>query len=202
MESMKKTWLFWGVLLISTLSFGQDYIISWKGDTLQCRLVQDPKKERLKPVYKFRNGHLRMAVVFPNDSIRTYDAGQIRGYYRKTHGKSFLCDGHFESVRYRWNNRDSTWYFMNRLFKGTHAGLYRVWLRTSDRQSADYYLYLPHAPGSQKFFYIEGFSTLRKMLSEPEVAAQMKPYFSSRKVRHYENIVRQYDRLKTEAALK
>lgn len=167
-----------------------------------CRLVQDPKKEGLKPVYKFRNGHLRLAVVFPNDSVRTYDPSLIRGYYRKTHGKSFLCDGYFESVLYQWNGRKSDWYFMNRLYKGTHAGLYRVWLRTTERNSASYYLYLPQAPGAQKFFYIEGVSTLRKMLSEPEVAAQMQPYFSSRKVRHFENIVRQYDRLKTEAASK
>lgn len=197
---MKKISLFGGLLLLCFVSAGQDYIISWQGDTIRCRLVQDPKKEGLKPRYKYTNGHRRLAVVFANDSLRDYDAGEIKGYYRQQHGKSFLCDGHFESVLYSWNGRDSSWHFMNRLFKGTYAGLYRIWYRSTDRQSASYFLYLPHTP--QKFFYIEGFSTLRKMLSDEDVAEKMKPYFSHKNQRHFENIVRQYNRLKSEAAIK
>ena len=67
----------------------QDHVITWQGDTLDCRFPENPRKEGLRPAYKYHNGHIRLMAVFTNDSVRALEAGQVRGYYRENMEKGF-----------------------------------------------------------------------------------------------------------------
>lgn len=199
---MKKISIFCVFLFLRQFSFSQDYILNWQGDTIYCQFPDHPRKEGLKPVAKYLNGHIRVAAIFPRDSMRVLEAGQVKAYYREKHGKSFLCDGYFESVKYHWNKKDSIWYFMNLVYKGTHASLYRVWFRSTDRQPAWYFLQLPAADGGRQFHYIDRFATLRKLLSDAAIEDDLRKQFTKKGQRHYSDMIRVYDQLKAAAAIK
>lgn len=177
----------------------QDFIITPAGDTLPCRLPGNIRKEGIRPVHKYLNGHIRLAVLFPNDSVRIQEPGQIRGYFRAVHGKSLLCDGYFESKKMAWKAGDTSWYFMNRVITGRFASLYRIYLWEGD--VPEQYFFLDKKQGTDPDYlpWIRDRKALKVMLTEEETLAGMAIFFGKRKKFSFPEAVAEYNRLKAEA---
>lgn len=195
-------------LLTANAVRAQDYIIDWKNDTISVRLPSKPRKEKMRPAWKYHNGHIRLACYFKEDSLRILEAGSVKGYYRKKHGADFLCDGHFESLRaigwrdnrhHRPETEGYSWYFMNRVWSGIHASLYMVYLQTGNEPRQLYFI-RKHGQPETEAHYFEGKTTRRALLADPEIAAEIEEIFSGPKWRRTLELVRTYDRLKEAAS--
>jgi len=193
---MRWYYLFFLVLFFTNAGLAQDYIITWSGDTLSCVLPGKPGKEGIRPAAKYHNGHIRVVAFFPNDSVRVLEAGQVKGYFRSRHGKSLLCDGHFEAKKIYRKGRDTVWYFMNRVVEGKFASLYVVYLR-ADRRIYRYY-YLRKLTDRLSFFEsnIATYKQLRRMLTEDDIREGMQLFFSGKRKNRFIGAVREYNRLK------
>lgn len=178
-------------------AYPQDYIITRGGDTLHCRLPGHIRKEGIRPVYKYLNGHIRLAVVFPNDSLRVHEPGQIRGYYRAEHGKSLLCDGYFESRKMAWKAGDTSWFFMNRVYEGPFATLFKIYISDGDAPSLNYFLAKKGQSDGDFVHLVAGRKKLKKMLTDPDTQEAMEALFSRRKKISYRDAVVAYNQLKT-----
>ncbi|MBL7733315.1 MAG: hypothetical protein JNM88_19260 [Chitinophagaceae bacterium] len=190
-------------------AFSQDYLISWKGDTLFCELPDNPRKEGFRPVGNFTNGYKKIAVFTGADSVRVVEAGQIKGYRRHKHGKNLLCDGYFESVRVPDGNGEYTtpegknegeWHFMLLEHKGRHASLYKmlVW----GRRLYTYYYVVKHGgeaavPEGYKIF---NRSRAEKLLADEDIKTEMQQVIKREK--KFTRMVEEYNRLKEAAAAK
>lgn len=177
-------------------AFPQDYIITAGNDTLYCRLPGDIRKEGIRPVYKYLNGHTRLAVVFSNDSLRVQEPGQIRGYYRSVHGKSLLCDGYFESRKMAWKEGDTSWYFMNRVQDGDFAALYKIYLADGDAPSQYYFLDIKGQADPDFVQLVPGRKKLKALLTDADTREEMEKLFSRRKKISYREAVAAYNLLK------
>lgn len=180
------------------LVLSQDYIITWKNDTIYCELPGKPGKEGLRPANKYENGHLRFVAFFPNDSVRVLEAGQVKGYHRSKHGKYLLCDGNFVAKKMLWSFGDTTWYFMNRVEDGKYATLYIIYLREG-RYIVPYYFINKKGDKNPLFAtLIKNKKKLRELLTDEDIKEGMQGFFNSRKNKQYKEAVREYNRLKEE----
>jgi len=150
---MKKIIFLSCLLLLAKITFCQDYIVTWNNDTIHCTLPARPGKEGVRPSLKYENGHIRTLAIFPNDSIRVLEAGQVKGYYREKHGKYLLCNGHFEAKKKLWQGTDTNWYFMSRVEAGEYASLYMMYLRIS-RSPVRYYFLMKKDDPDPSFHHI------------------------------------------------
>jgi hypothetical protein len=183
----------------------QDYIISWTGDTVNCRMLADPAREKLRPRYKYLNGHYRLAVVFNSDSLRVLEAGDVKAYYRKHHGKNFLCNGFFEAKKISTAAKTGLsgnlaadpnyqWYFMRQVVKGDYASLHAVYTTRGSRASLSYYISMA-GPDS---LYSKFFSTKRKALRYLAGKANKKEFVQlkyRRSMKGYIDIVNMYNQV-------
>ncbi len=136
-------------LLVFSSAFTQNYIVNWQNDTIKALLPFNPVKEQgLKPGWKYKNGFLLLSVLFTNDSLRIIKPGEIKSYYREKHGKWLLCDGYFESIQVidggpnktdTEGRREVNWYFMQPVYKGKFASLYKI-LTIGKRMQTLFYL--------------------------------------------------------------
>jgi hypothetical protein len=202
-------------LLIFTTRIGQaqDYVITWSNDTVYCVFPEKPGKEGMRPASKYENGHVRVLTFFPNDSVRVVEAGSIKGYYREKHGKSLLCNGKFISQRVRKEDvyltglarRDSNsdWFFMNEVHTGKHASLYLIYLHSGSQVPTAFYFVQKHIKGSSLDpIRISTRKNLVEIFSDPDIAGEMKPVLQKKGRKKYVHIIKEYNRLKEEAASK
>ncbi len=194
------------VLLLFSInrSAAQDYIITWDDDTLFCRLPAKPVKEGFRPRGHHKNGYARIVAVFPNDSIRVFKPGEIKGYYREKHGQSLLCDGRFHSVKVKARNSlvtdaegkktmDPAWHFMVLEEEGTYASMYK--LLVIDRGVRAWYYIIKHTGEKEP----EGLMMTTKRvitehLAEKDIADEMAGFI--KKNRSYRKMMKEYNRLK------
>jgi hypothetical protein len=197
----------------------EDKLITWDGDTLQCTMPGKPWKDGLRPSSKYDNGFLRTVTIFANDSVRIIEAGEVKGYYRKEHGKRFLCDGHFEARKVapgpdlkmiNWwrtgtgggKDLDNPWYFMSPVVKGKHATLYRIYIWCGRCMHP---VHLVSRPGDKDPLLTQPVWTRKealKLLSDPDVSEELKKYWNTAKKKKIWTIVEHYNRAKENAAVK
>lgn len=200
---MAKKLLYAWLLLCMSPAMAQDHIITWDNDTLRGRFATNPKKEGFRPAHKYNNAFFESVFYFTEDSLRVIKPGDVKSYYRHSHGKRVLCEGNFESwqitsseLHYsRYDNRDSArhWYFVRKVLDGEHADLYTL----IDDCGRGYFTdYLIHKKGTG---VLRGFESKRKAiayLSDPSI----KDEFSKFKYRGskigYRDVVKEYNRLK------
>jgi hypothetical protein len=197
------------LILIPVTSQAQDYIITWNDDTLRCELPSNPADAGFRPRANHKNGYLRVAAIFPNDSVRVIDAGEIKGYYRAKHGKSLLCDGQFYSIETKETARTvtdadgkknpHTWYFMVVDEPGKYASLCKI-LVYGKRLQTCYYI-VKHEDGKGT----EGApaSTRKQVaeyLAEKDIAEGLTAFIKENK--SYSKMVKEYNRLKEAAEKK
>jgi hypothetical protein len=197
---MKKIFL---LLYISFTLCGnaQDYIVTWNNDTLKTRLPTDPAREKLKPAYKFKNGYLYLPAVLNKDSLRVYEAGQIKAYYREKHGKYLLCGGHFESVRTAIGDKQQTtaegkpatrWYFMAPVLKGKYASLYKVLVW--GKRLTEYYYVIKHIAENEPFgVFAMNRKQYLQLLEVPGATEEMRRFIKTNK--QFTKMVAEYNRL-------
>lgn len=206
---MKKAFIYFiFLLLFSNLKSQEtgDYIITWKNDTIKCFFPENPKSEGIKGAKRFFNGHEKFVVVFPNDSIRILNAGDVKAYFRNKHGKSFLCNGFFESkknplldeVKKSKNGYlNEEWYFFQRLVKGKYASLHVIYLYEGDT-TEPYYFLTKHSGYKPGMKLISSWKKAVMMLTEEENLDELKNFSKKGKTR-YSNLVLEYNRLKEAA---
>jgi hypothetical protein len=192
-----------GALLLGLSQYGdaQDYVITWDNDTVACTFPAKPGKEGLRPARKYENGYLRVPAIFAGDSIRVLRAGEVKGYFRKAHGKYLLCNGFFESRKivpgagvYE-NEQDNQWYFMNRVLEGKYASLYMIYL-PGRHSPQPVYLVAKHTdPDPLTAFTIWNTKSARRLLAEPDIKKAMEQYLSVKR-RKFTEMVLEYNRLK------
>lgn len=212
-NKLKYACLLAAMLLSYSVVSSQDYIITWQGDTLECRMPGKPWKEGLRPARKYSNGHIRLPVFFANDSMRVIEAGTIKGYSRAKHGGSFLCNGVFESKQlvddkgnespsWHWDENKDSWYFLQKLEEGAYASLYILYIRCGSGTDVIYCIakHAGHQPDKAAVMYSRKRTVA--FLSDPDVAAGMKSFRYKKNRYAYREIVREYNRLKAEAAYK
>jgi hypothetical protein len=198
------------VLLLAALlvlrADSQDYIVTWNNDTLYCELPGKPGKKGLKPAGNYKNGYMRIAAIFAGDSVRAFEPGQIRGYFRKEHGNDLLCDGNFESVKIPEGDGFRTltgpapafnWSFLLVEKKGKYASLYKM-LRRGKRIYTYYYVVKHHGEHKDRGLYLGSRNRQRKVLVEDDISAEMLKAIKTTK--KYTDIVDEYNRLKESAA--
>lgn len=193
---MRRNVVFLSFMLAGQFSFSQDYIITWKGDTVYCRLPAKPGKEGIRPAWKYENGHVRFLAFFPNDSVRVLEAGQVKGYYRGGHGRSLLCNGNFEARKMAWSRQDTNWYFMNRVEEGKHATLYMIYLSSGKAPRAYYFLKKKDDPDPWFTLLLNNRKHLEELLLEEDIKEGMQLFFSGKSRRKYSEAVKEYNRLK------
>lgn len=211
---MKYICLLTWMVLLTTLVNSQDYVITWKGDSLECQMPGKPWKDGFRPQRKYDNGHLRVPVVFQNDSTRVIEAGDVKGYSRTKHGRGLLCNGIFESKQLldekgrksalsHFGGEEGDWYFLQRLEEGPYANLYIVYLRCSAGRNDAFYCIIKHAEAQpEKAFVMYNRKRTVQFLSDLDVATGMRNFRYKKTRQAYGKIVREYNRLKTEAATK
>lgn len=193
---------------------GQDYIITWENDTIACKLPGSSNEVGLKPRNKYEDGYQRIAAVFADDSMRVINAGEIKGYSRKKHGKRLLCDGFFEAKQIIFldtkkrtlvderkdTEKNKPWVFMNRLIEGKYASLYIVYQLIGNSYESAYYLsrYGIEAPNTVISIYSR--KRLVDMLSDEDIANEMKNISYRKSSKGFSDIVIEYNRLKVAAA--
>lgn len=195
---MKRSIFLLSFLLAGQCIFSQDYIITWKSDTVYCRLPARPGKEGIRPASKYQNGHLRFLAFFSIDSVRVLEAGQVKGYYRGEHGSSLLCNGNFEARKMAWSRQDTSWYFMNRVVEGKHATLYMIYLSTGNSPRAYYFLKKKDDPDPLFTVLLDNRKHLKELLLEEDIKEGMLRFFSGKKRRKYSEAVKEYNQLKEE----
>lgn len=214
---MKKYKLFLAIatVVLANHSKAQDYIITWKNDTIACELPGDAKKMGFKPAWKYEDGHEKIITVFKNDSIRIVNAGEIKGYSRKEHGKWLLCDGFFEAkqiintaqskrtlVEEKGSDKNLQWHFLNRIVEGKYATLYIRYDSDGQCIFAAYYI---KRHGTEAENTVIPFFNKKKMielLSESDIASEMKAFKYKKSSKGFAEIVNEYNRLKEAAAKK
>lgn len=181
---------------MTTIVFSQDYVVTWNNDTISCILPAKPGKEGVKPSFKYENGHIRTLAIFPNDSLRVLEAGQVKGYYRQKHGSYLLCDGHFEAKKMRWPNKDTNWYFMSRVEEGEYASLYMIYLKLSRSPVRYYFLIKKDDPDPLFTTYLRSWKHIQELLNDDDIKEGMQNFFSARGKKQYIKAVKEYNRLK------
>ncbi len=187
---------------------GQDHIVTWNNDTLQCTFPNKPGKEGFRPSYKYENGHLRVIAYFPNDSVRVIEAGEIKSYSRKDHGKSLLCNGQFDAKQIQREGRkasyfprysdEKSWHFMRRMVTGKHATLYIAYWYQGQNSPAAYYFITRSDADPKLAVVLNGRKDANKFLSDADMAEQMKKVKYRKSRKGYIDIVNEYNRLKEE----
>lgn len=186
----------------------QDYIITWKNDTLHCEMPGEPRKKGLRPVWKYKDGYYQVAAIFPGDSIRVYEPGQIRGYYRKKHGDGLLCDGNFHSIQVPegdgFKTRTGaapayTWRFLLLETQGEYVSMYKL-LWWGRRLHTTYYAVKHQGPDKDIAYYLTSRKRLRKVLADEDIREYMLA--AIQKTGKYKELIAEYNRLKAAAAVK
>jgi hypothetical protein len=199
-------------LIVGQLAAAQDYIITWQNDTIACKLPGNSKTVGIKPGWKYQNGYERILTVFANDSIRVINAGEIKGYSRKEHGKKLLCDGIFEAkkialavknkltpVDAEKSKKEEPWYFLNRVVQGKYASLYIQYSFQSSSISSSYYI---SRHGIEPPDTVIPFFNKKKMielLSNDAMAGELANFNYRKSTKGLLDIVNEYNRLKEEA---
>lgn len=214
---MKKHYL---LFLIAGLSMGsiaqaQDYIITWQNDTIACKLPGDIKKAGLKPVWKYDDGYEKVVTVFENDSVRIINAGEIKGYSRKEHGKGLLCDGNFEAkqivtqgqskrtlVEEKGPAKNLEWHFLSRIVEGKYATLYIRYDSDGTCIFSSYYLDRHGIEAENTVIPFFNKKKMIEMLSDDDIAHEMKGFKYKKSNKGFAEIVNEYNRLKEAAAKK
>lgn len=211
---MKYIFLLTATVLAGLAAGAQDYIITWQGDSIACRFPAKPRKEGFRPAGRYHNGHIRLAAVFPNDSVRIIEAGQVKGYYRAKHGKSLLCNGQFVSKRLVdqlgrknvwWNFTDKAepFFFVQKVIEGKHADLYTFYVQFGSDPPDQYYCITKHNDNDYgKAIVVDNRKKTVEFLSDPDIAEEMKKFRYKKNWQAYQQVVEEYNRLKTEAASK
>ncbi len=206
---MKKTVSLIAFHLIFISSFSQGYIVTWAGDTVTVTLPSNPRKAGLARPGQYTDGHKQIAVLFPGDSLRIIKAGDVKGYYRKTHGKDLLCNGNFESRKLnekdRWlldgarKSGTGPWCFMNRVVDGEYACLYVVYSRIGNSTSRHFFLKRNGAGDSSLPVLLFTKKKLKQLLMDPDIAGEMKESSYRKGYKGYYDLVNTYNRLKEKA---
>lgn len=212
---MKKHYL---LLLIAGLAIGsiaqtQDFIITWQNDTIVCKLPGDIKKAGLKPVWKYDNGYEKVVTFFENDSVRIIKAGEIKGYSRKEHGKGLLCDGIFEAkqivyagqgkrtlVEEKGPAKNLDWNFLSRIVEGKYATLYIKYDSDGTCIFSSYYLDRHGIEGENIVIPFFNKKKMIEMLSDADIASEMKAFKYKKSNKGFAEIVNEYNRLKEATA--
>ncbi len=209
---MKYIFFLTATLLAGLAAGAQDYIITWQGDSIACRFPDKPRKEGFRPAGKYHNGHIRVATIFPNDSVRVIEAGQIKGYYRAKHGKSLLCNGQFVTKKLVdhagrkdawWNNTTEAepFFFVQKVIEGKHADLYTFYVQFGSDAPEQYYCITKHnETEAGKAIVMNNRKKAVQFLSDPDIAEDMSQFRYKKNWKAYHQIVEEYNRLKTEVA--
>jgi hypothetical protein len=202
---MEKFFFCVATILCCITAPAQDFIITRNNDTLPCQMIQDPRKMGLRPAGNYRNGYSRIAVLFPGDSLRVFEAGQIRGYYRQKHGKGLLCDGHFESLKIQEANSDLvtedekksfSQVFLYREKNGEYAAMYKL-LKWGRRLYTYYYVVKKQGADTLTAKLLTGRKSLRAIFCDEDIKTEMEEVL--RKTRRFGDMVDAYNRLKENA---
>ena len=89
-------------ILLGYTATAQDKIITLRGDTIDCRISEEPWKEKIRPVnkwHRWENGYAYLVAFWGTDSVRILKPNNIRGYYSHSHSR-YLHGGYYESVTY------------------------------------------------------------------------------------------------------
>lgn len=213
---MRMLFLVIGTLVWACHSEAQDYIVTWKNDTIVCQLPGDAKKAGFKPVWKYEDGYERIVAFFNGDSVRVISAGEIKGYSRQKHGKRLLCDGFFEAKQIIFlgtkkrtlvdetknTEKSKPWVFMNRLIDGKYANLYIVYQLTGDGYEASYYLSRHGVEASNTVMPFFNKKKMIELMSDSDIASEMKAFRYKKSNKGFAEIVNEYNRLKEAAAKK
>jgi hypothetical protein len=191
------------LLFFVTPVIAQDHVVTWDNDTLYGRFSSHPRKEGLRPEYKYNSGFYQSGFYFSNDSLRVLKAGEIKSYYRKEHGKKLLCDGHFESWKVnikdlhysRYDNRDTAmqWYFVRKVEDGEHAQLYVL---TDDCGRGYFNHYFIHKKGTSVLYSPDSKRKAIAYLSDESLKDELNRFKSRRSQKGFIDIVKEYNRLK------
>lgn len=202
------------------LSIAQDdRIITWSGDTIAVFMPGEPWKEGFRPASRYENGYVRTLALFANDSVRLIEAGEVKGYYRKDHGKRFLCDGYFEARKVdagkdlqliNWwrtgtggkQDADNPWYFMSPVIKNKHVSLYRIYRWCGECMHPVYFISRPEYGDPLLSKPVWTNKETMKLLNDPDVAAEMKDYWKNAKRKRIWKIVEHFNKVKEQAAIK
>jgi hypothetical protein len=205
---MRKGKLITAILLLLTAGNcpGQDYIITWNNDTLYCELPTSPKEAGFRPKSDYTNGYYKLAAIFPNDSVRVFNPGEIKGYYRAKHGKQLLCDGMFYSVQVVHPNRPLTdpdrkennviWYFMLAEEVGKYASMYKVMVSNNGLKTS-YYAVKHTGSNEPQGVFMGPKKQLIATLAEKDIKEAMTDFI--KKNRRFRKMINEYNRLKKEA---
>lgn len=203
---MEKSVFLIASILLALAAPCQDHIITWKNDTIPCKLTPDPRKAGLKPAGNYRNGYFRIAALYPNDSLRVYDAGQIKGYYRKEHGKGLLCDGHFDALQLaeaagnlvtEAERRSFAWAFLLRVQHGRFASLYKL-MKWGRRLNTYFYIVKRGKGNAGTAQLITGNKRIRSLLFEDDIREEMVK--AAGKTKNMDSLVAIYNRVREKAA--
>lgn len=191
------------LLFFVTPTIAQDHVVTWDNDTLYGRFASHPRKEGLRPQYKYNSGFYQSGFYFTNDSLRVLKAGEIKSYYRKEHGRKLLCNGHFESWKVnikelhysRYDRRDTAaqWYFVRKVEDGEHAQLYVL---TDDCGRGYFNHYFIHKKGTGVLHSLYNKRKAIEYLSDASVKDKLAQFKSRRSQKGYADIVKEYNRLK------
>lgn len=116
-----------------------DYVVSWQGDTIRCRMITAAEAKKMPLV---RRERFWTQVFFAWDSsgrLRTYRPGDLKAFHRKksTSRKFFWAPGLHESyvmplISSSWSRiqeerpvgPDSAWAYLRQVVRGNYMGLY------------------------------------------------------------------------------
>jgi hypothetical protein len=194
------------LLLVAGNCPAQDYIITWNNDTLYCELPANPSKAGFRPRLDNKNGYFKLAAIFPNDSVRVFKPGEIKGYYRAKHGRGLLCDGMFYSVQSVRPNRPLTdadgkksggdWYFMLADEVGEYASMYKV-MELNKRLNSYYYVIKHGGSKKPEGVFMGTKKHITAILAEKDIEEPMTGFI--KKNRLFGKMINEYNRLKKEA---
>jgi hypothetical protein len=195
------------LLLIIISCPAQDYIITWNNDTIPCELPANPQKAGFRPRAEHNNGYFKLAAIFPNDSVRVINPGEIKGYYRAKHGRRLLCDGNFHSVKMvephklqtdaDGGKEEPVWYFMIAEEIGEYASMYKVMV-VSKRLNTWYYMVKHQHDREPEGVYMSTRRKITEHLAEKDIEEDMAEFIKKNK--SYSKMILEYNRLKKAAA--
>ncbi|MES2775283.1 MAG: hypothetical protein V4722_13930 [Bacteroidota bacterium] len=208
---MKLFLLLFSVSCAISKIYSQNYIVTWTNDTVSCTFPNKPKKEGLKPAYKYENGYERVAAIFPEDSIRIIEAGQVKSYTRNEHGKGLLCNGTFYAKKIDDDSpkqideteKDKKWHFMQKVSAGPFATLYMQYSRANDGCILSSYYF--SFPGDDPDYVVAVDSkkqAIKLLAGDAGNAPQIEKLKYRKSWKGYIDIVEGFNRLKQEAATK
>jgi hypothetical protein len=192
--------------LIYNLLSAQDYIVTWTNDTIQCKMVNDPKKEKIPGAKKARFGYQTIFAWLPNNKLSSFTANDLKGYYRSKRGPKYYpwLPGNYVShykpgimgtepgMKMR-TSKDSVWAFLRRVVTGKYLHLYDFYETEMDGAIHEFYV-VPANDTLHRAYRIVRKSDLQKYFADAPLTLQrLKSKRFRRKYKHMLALFMQYN---------